>query len=127
MENSQPGRIVKKDEMKNNAAANGSRGLEDDEAATGGDDKNKGILDLPPSWVERLDITKEKFQLRTPSGSKSIKYRNAQVVFCRAAVHPSLMSVGHVRSLRAQGWHGAASDRVREHQESPVAGDSGNL
>ncbi|KAJ3033181.1 hypothetical protein HDV00_006678 [Rhizophlyctis rosea] len=37
------------------------------------------ILDLPPSWVEKIVIGKEEFEARCPSGSKSVTYKNARI------------------------------------------------
>ncbi|KAI8817432.1 uncharacterized protein EV422DRAFT_622654 [Fimicolochytrium jonesii] len=44
-----------------------------DDGAGGGE-----ILDLPPSWVERLSVDKEKFESKCPSGAKMIMYRDAR-------------------------------------------------
>ncbi|KAJ3112094.1 hypothetical protein HK100_002455 [Physocladia obscura] len=42
------------------------------------EDDNLEILDLPPSWVDRISLTKEQFESRCPSGSKSVLYKNAR-------------------------------------------------
>jgi hypothetical protein len=73
LENSQPGRALRKDELDSKTGAGKA---EDDEE----DDSKKQVLDLPPSWVERFEISREKFELRTPSGSKTLTYKNANVV-----------------------------------------------
>jgi len=39
---------------------------------------NSNILDLPRSWVDQLEISKEKFESVTPSGKKTIIYSNAK-------------------------------------------------
>ncbi|KAJ3415919.1 hypothetical protein HDV05_003760 [Chytridiales sp. JEL 0842] len=43
------------------------------------DDTNMEILDLPPSWVENLTLTKEQLESKCPSGSKSVIYKNAKI------------------------------------------------
>lgn len=71
LENSQPGALLKKNESTKKEMATKD---EEDE-----DEQLKDVLDLPPSWVERLDISKEKHELRTPSGRKYSQYQNARV------------------------------------------------
>mmetsp|Transcript_23831 Transcript_23831/g.60196 ORF Transcript_23831/g.60196 Transcript_23831/m.60196 type:complete len:573 (-) Transcript_23831:1645-3363(-) len=36
--------------------------------------KNDGYCDLPTSWVKKISIQKERYQLRAPAGSKTIQY-----------------------------------------------------
>lgn len=42
------------------------------------DNEDSDVLDLPPSWVEKLAISKEKFESKCPSGSKTYIYKNVQ-------------------------------------------------
>jgi hypothetical protein len=70
LDNTQPGGIAPKT---GDAADN----LSDDEDE---DDLNLEILDLPPSWVERLSVTKEQFESKCPAGSKCVIYKNAKIV-----------------------------------------------
>ncbi|KAI8815434.1 hypothetical protein BJ742DRAFT_876531 [Cladochytrium replicatum] len=51
-----------------------------DNASEEDEDEENGseILDLPPSWVSPLSITKDEFELRSASGSKSVTYRNGR-------------------------------------------------
>ena len=48
-------------------------GSDDDE-----DNEESEVLDLPPSWVEKLTITKEQFESKCPSGSKILCYKNVK-------------------------------------------------
>lgn len=73
LDNAQTGRLQKKNNKSDDKT--GSRSLDDDEI----DGKTKEVLDVPPSWVERLDIDKAKFELRAPSGVKTIHYKNASL------------------------------------------------
>eukprot|EP00002_Diphylleia_rotans_P017531 TRINITY_DN3404_c0_g1_i3.p1 TRINITY_DN3404_c0_g1~~TRINITY_DN3404_c0_g1_i3.p1 ORF type:complete len:916 (-),score=156.85 TRINITY_DN3404_c0_g1_i3:477-3224(-) len=43
-----------------------------------GDDPEK-VVDLPPSWVEKLDIPRDAFSLRCPQGQKDVVYRKCQM------------------------------------------------
>ncbi|KAJ3246304.1 hypothetical protein HDU78_007388 [Chytriomyces hyalinus] len=64
------------------AAGNGA-GKKEDNGSDDEDDnegeENSEILDLPPSWVDRISITKEQFESKCPAGSKSMLYKNARV------------------------------------------------
>jgi hypothetical protein len=62
-------------------AANPDNGEEEVNEAVSEDEDDKGnpeIVDMPPSWVERLNITKEQFESRCPFGSKIIMYEDAK-------------------------------------------------
>lgn len=57
--------------------------LQGKEVEADGDDEDdeKGgsdVVDLPPSWVERLNVSKEQFESRCPSGSKTSLYKDAR-------------------------------------------------
>ena len=56
--------------------ANGGDAGSDDE--DNGEASQSEILDLPPSWVEKLSVSKEQFESRCPSGSKSVTYKNVK-------------------------------------------------
>ena len=45
------------------------------------DDEENGleILDLPPSWADKLSLSREEFESKCPLGSKSVVYKNAKV------------------------------------------------
>jgi hypothetical protein len=53
--------------------ANGNVSDDDDEEKA-----NNEVVDLPPSWVDRLKVTKEQFESRSPSGSKTSLYKDAR-------------------------------------------------
>ncbi|KAL3898185.1 MAG: hypothetical protein SGCHY_002920 [Lobulomycetales sp.] len=53
----------------------GENQQEDEEEEEG----NPEILDLPPSWVEKLTLSKENFQARCPSGAKTVIFQNARL------------------------------------------------
>ena len=38
------------------------------------------VLDMPPSWVDKLSISKEQFESKCPAGSKCIEYKNVKYV-----------------------------------------------
>jgi hypothetical protein len=40
--------------------------------------KQTQLLDLPPSWVDKLDISKEQFESKCPNGTKTTLYKNAK-------------------------------------------------
>lgn len=65
LDNTQPG--VKKNEKEN-------EGGSDDEQE---EEKPSEIVDIPPSWVDRLVVTPEQFESKCPTGGKSINYKNA--------------------------------------------------
>lgn len=71
LDNTQPGGSDAIDDEEDKAGDNAS----DDES----EPKNE-ILDLPPSWVEKLSVSKEDFESRCPSGARTILYRNARYV-----------------------------------------------
>ncbi|KAI9350126.1 hypothetical protein BDR26DRAFT_851892 [Obelidium mucronatum] len=71
LDNTQPGAMGSKSGDKNEDNVS-----DDDEE---NEDENLEILDLPPSWVDRITITKEQFESKCPSGSKTMLYRNARV------------------------------------------------
>ncbi|KAI9348730.1 hypothetical protein DFJ73DRAFT_834662 [Zopfochytrium polystomum] len=43
------------------------------------EEANLEILDLPPSWVDKLVVSREQFESKCPAGSKAVIYRNARV------------------------------------------------
>jgi hypothetical protein len=53
--------------------ANGNVSDDDDEEKA-----NNEVVDLPPSWVDRFMVTKEQFESRCPSGSKTSLYKDAR-------------------------------------------------
>ncbi|KAI9017013.1 hypothetical protein BC832DRAFT_4135 [Gaertneriomyces semiglobifer] len=71
LDNTQPGGVdpnrSEEDDVGDNASDE-----EDNE------DNTPDVLDLPPSWVERLHIPKEDFEARCPLGAKSVVYQNAR-------------------------------------------------
>ncbi|KAJ3065432.1 hypothetical protein HDU98_011207, partial [Podochytrium sp. JEL0797] len=71
LDNTQPGPSHNKNGDKN------EDNVSDDEEEN--EDENLEILDLPPSWVDRISITKEQFESKCPAGSKTMLYRNARV------------------------------------------------
>ena len=42
------------------------------------DNQESDVLDLPPSWVEKLNLSKEQFESKCPSGSKTYCYKNVK-------------------------------------------------
>ncbi|KAJ1559045.1 hypothetical protein HK405_012218, partial [Cladochytrium tenue] len=46
----------------------------DDEGNDGDDDSGNGVLDLPPPWPEKLEISKLQLESKCPAGSKSVTY-----------------------------------------------------
>ncbi|KAJ3373708.1 hypothetical protein HDU91_006037 [Kappamyces sp. JEL0680] len=52
--------------------------------ATEDDDEEEGvnaqseIVDLPPSWVDRINLSQEQFESKCPTGGKTTQFRNAQ-------------------------------------------------
>ncbi|KAJ3378839.1 hypothetical protein HDU84_007250 [Entophlyctis sp. JEL0112] len=71
LDNTQPGSVGKKSGDKNQENASD----DDDEQ----EEESLEILDLPPSWVDKLSITKEQFESKCPSGVKTTLYKNARV------------------------------------------------
>ncbi|KAJ3221485.1 hypothetical protein HK099_003463 [Clydaea vesicula] len=57
--------------------ATGNKNEQDEEEEE--EDNNTEILDLPKSWVDRLTISKEDFQTRCPSGTKTIIFKSARL------------------------------------------------
>ncbi|KAJ3116479.1 hypothetical protein HDU96_009564 [Phlyctochytrium bullatum] len=70
LENVQPGNPSK---TSDNLAENDNSSEDEDE-----DEKTSEILDLPPSWVDKIVISKEQYESRCPLGSKVITYKNAR-------------------------------------------------
>ncbi|KAJ3340561.1 hypothetical protein HDU93_006854 [Gonapodya sp. JEL0774] len=55
----------------------GSKADDDEEDGDGAEDQSS--VDLPPSWVSALSLTQEQFEKRSPTGKKTVSYRNARV------------------------------------------------
>jgi hypothetical protein len=55
------------------------------------DNEDSNVLDLPPSWVEKLSISKEKFESKCPSGTKTLIYKNVQCDIFAEYVRPDGM------------------------------------
>ncbi|KAJ3109852.1 hypothetical protein HDU97_000082 [Phlyctochytrium planicorne] len=70
LDNTQPGVSSKNTE---NLQENDVSSEDEDE-----EENTSEILDLPPSWVDKIAITREQFESRCPSGSKIIVYKNAR-------------------------------------------------
>nr|XP_027794968.1 dynein regulatory complex subunit 7 isoform X1 [Marmota flaviventris]XP_027794969.1 dynein regulatory complex subunit 7 isoform X1 [Marmota flaviventris] len=51
---------------------------EDDVETLGKEDEDKSF-DMPPSWVEQIEITPEEFETRCPNGKKVLHYQRAQL------------------------------------------------
>ncbi|RKO85891.1 hypothetical protein BDK51DRAFT_18590, partial [Blyttiomyces helicus] len=86
LDNTQPGGIATKATDHGKNADNGSDDEEEEddnalEISSYFDFSRKEaphILDLPPSWVDVISVSKEQFESRCPAGSKSVTYRNAR-------------------------------------------------
>ena len=63
-----------------NNQPNGRKTGKDLDAEEDEDDKDNQsvIVDMPPSWVDRLTITLEQFESKCPTGGKATLYRNAK-------------------------------------------------
>ncbi|KAI8921991.1 hypothetical protein DFJ77DRAFT_444875 [Powellomyces hirtus] len=72
LDNTQPGGVDPNDD--DGEEQGGELGSEDGDADTPASE----ILDLPPSWVEKLVVSREAFESRCPSGAKMIIYRDAR-------------------------------------------------
>jgi hypothetical protein len=57
------------------------------------DNEDSDVLDLPPSWVEKLSIGKEQFESKCPSGSKTKIYKNVQCDIFAPYVRPDGMTL----------------------------------
>lgn len=44
------------------------------------DENQSSVVDVPPSWVDKLVVTRQQFESRCPTGSKMALYKNAQWV-----------------------------------------------
>lgn len=75
LENSQPS-MTKIDSLKDPSASldRPTSGDTDDPS-----EASQNSFDIPPSWVSKLELSKEKYESRCPSGSKTIIYRNAKL------------------------------------------------
>ncbi|XP_029781495.1 dynein regulatory complex subunit 7 isoform X2 [Suricata suricatta] len=51
---------------------------DDDDVEKLGEDEDKSF-DMPPSWVEQIEISPEAFETRCPSGKKVIQYKRAKL------------------------------------------------
>ncbi|KAI8925801.1 hypothetical protein BC831DRAFT_459481 [Entophlyctis helioformis] len=71
LDNTQPGGMSSKRNDLSKADGNGSDEEEEEE-------NSSEVVDLTPSWVDRLGINKEQFELRCPSGTKVTIYKNAR-------------------------------------------------
>lgn len=49
-------------------------GEEDDDS-----DKDKGIFNMPPSWVEPIVVSPKEFETRSPEGNKVIQYKKSKL------------------------------------------------
>ncbi|KAJ3015324.1 hypothetical protein HKX48_004663 [Thoreauomyces humboldtii] len=71
LDNTQPGGVDAQDDGEDAAGDNASDDGDEDAPAS-------EILDLPPSWVEKLSVSTENFESRCPSGAKMVIYRDAR-------------------------------------------------
>lgn len=55
-----------------------AKGEEDEDDMA--DDKNKNDIELPPSWVQPMTITRARFESKFPVGYKCMNYRNLKHV-----------------------------------------------
>jgi hypothetical protein len=67
LDNTQPG-------SKKSEGEEGEAGSDEEEDA----EKPSEILDMPPSWVDRLVISQEQFESKCPNGGKTTVYRNGK-------------------------------------------------
>ena len=62
------------------AAAEAEKKEEEEEAAGAADGaEEKVLMEMPPSWPQRLDIPRDRFESRCPSGSKTVVYRKGRL------------------------------------------------
>ncbi|KAJ3219909.1 hypothetical protein HDU67_008438 [Dinochytrium kinnereticum] len=113
LDNTQPGVISKNiDALQEN---DNSSDDEDEEENT------SEILDLPPSWVEKILVTREQFESRCPSGSKNITYKNARhEIF--ADYHRSDGMVSRITFFAddLKGFHGEIREKFKNRRDKLI-------
>ena len=55
-------------------------------------------LDLPGSWVPRLDVDFDSYELRFPGGQKMLLYKNCRVVCFVPFIWPRFCHPSHVKA-----------------------------
>lgn len=91
---------------------NADAGSDDEDNNEGNGQSNSEILDIPPSWVEKLVISKEQFESKCPAGAKTVHYRNVKVEMFAEYCRPDGMI------LRLTHLEGPATGRINEYFEN---------
>jgi hypothetical protein len=52
-----------------------------EDLATANKDDSSQIPEVPPSWVSKIELSKEDMEMRYPKGTKILTYKDAQVEY----------------------------------------------
>ncbi|XP_058135927.1 dynein regulatory complex subunit 7 isoform X2 [Dasypus novemcinctus] len=102
---------------------------EDDMENLGKEDEEKSF-DMPPSWVEQIEISPEAFETRCPSGKKVIQYKRAKLekwapylnsngLVCRLTTYENLECT---RILEIKEWYANREDMLELKHISKITG-----
>ena len=103
--------------MLDNNKPGGIKTKYDDKKNDGSDDEDNvenpsEVLDLPPSWVEKLNVSRQQYESKCPSGSKSVTYRNVKCDTFAEYYRPDGMT------LRISILDGPDSGKISEYYEN---------
>ncbi|KND01180.1 uncharacterized protein SPPG_04271 [Spizellomyces punctatus DAOM BR117] len=111
LDNTQPGGVDPQNDDDDKAADN----VSDDEENENGDVE---ILDLPPSWVEKLSVSKEDFESRCPLGAKTVLYKNARhEVFAEYFRTDGMVSRTTFFADESRGFNGEIHEEFRNRRD----------
>ncbi|XP_004690301.1 PREDICTED: dynein regulatory complex subunit 7 [Condylura cristata] len=92
---------------------------DDDMESSGKEDEDKSF-DMPPSWVEQIEISPEAFETRCPNGKKVIQYKKARLekwcpylnsngLVCRLTIYEDLACTN---ILEIKEWYQNREDKL---------------
>ncbi|KAI8847415.1 hypothetical protein BC829DRAFT_418416 [Chytridium lagenaria] len=113
LDNTQPGVASKNLD----AVAENGDGSEDEEE----EESTSEILDLPPSWVDKIAVTREQFESRCPSGSKVITYKNARhEIFAEYHRTDGMISRITFFADDLKGFHGEIREKFKNRKDKLI-------
>jgi hypothetical protein len=87
-------------------------GSDDEDNVEQGGPGHIEVLDLPPSWVDKLFVSREQYESKCPSGAKEITYKNVKVESFAEYNRPDGMV------LRLTHFEGDLAGQVNEYYEN---------
>ncbi|XP_068849314.1 dynein regulatory complex subunit 7 [Capricornis sumatraensis] len=102
---------------------------DDDVENLGNEDEDKSF-DMPPSWVEQIEISPEAFETRCPNGKKVIQYKRAKLekwapylnnngLVCRLTTYEDLECT---KTLEVKEWYQNREDMLELKHINKITG-----